>query len=239
MATKVLMEALSPTMEEGRLVEWKKKEGDTVSAGDVLAEVETDKAVMDLVARAGGTLLKQFVTAGTTVPVAEVVAVIGQPGEEVAVEKPGGAKAAAPAAKPVPAPAPTPAPAPAAAPAAQMAAPAAPAPAPHSAPAPRPSERIKASPLARKIATERGVDLALVQGSGPDGRIVIRDLEEARAGRTAPAATPAAAAAPLVMAPGEAYRDVPLSQIRKTIAKRLVQSIGPVPTFYLTTEVDM
>ena len=239
MATKVLMEALSPTMEEGRLVEWKKKEGDTVSAGDVLAEVETDKAVMDLVARAGGTLLKQFVTAGTTVPVAEVVAVIVQPGEEVAVDKPGGAKAAAPAAKPVPAPAPTPAPAPAAAPAAQMAAPAAPAPAPHSAPAPRPSERIKASPLARKIATERGVDLALVQGSGPDGRIVIRDLEEARAGRTAPAATPAAAAAPLVMAPGEAYRDVPLSQIRKTIAKRLVQSIGPVPTFYLTTEVDM
>ena len=128
MATKVLMEALSPTMEEGRLVEWKKKEGDTVSAGDVLAEVETDKAVMDLVARAGGTLLKQFVTAGTTVPVAEVVAVIGQPGEEVAVEKSAGAKAAAPAAKPAPAPAPSPAPAPAAAPAppAQVAAPAAP-----------------------------------------------------------------------------------------------------------------
>jgi pyruvate dehydrogenase E2 component (dihydrolipoamide acetyltransferase) len=241
MATKVLMEALSPTMEEGRLVEWKKKEGDTVSAGDVLAEVETDKAVMDLVARAGGTLLKQFVTAGTTVPVAEVVAVIGQPGEEVAVEKSAGAKAAAPAAKPAPAPAPSPAPAPAAAPAppAQVAAPAAPAPAPQMAPAPSPSERIKASPLARKIATERGVDLALVQGSGPDGRIVIRDLEEARTGRTAPAATPAAAAAPVVMVPGEAYRDVPLSQIRKTIAKRLVQSIGPVPTFYLTTEVDM
>ncbi|HSE68925.1 MAG TPA: pyruvate dehydrogenase complex dihydrolipoamide acetyltransferase [Gemmatimonadales bacterium] len=229
MATKVLMEALSPTMEEGRLVEWKKKEGDTVSAGEVLAEVETDKAVMDLVARAGGTLLKQLVTAGTTVPVAEVVAVIGQPGEEVAVEKPAGAKAAAPA--------PTAAPAPVA----QVAAPAAaaPSPAPQTAPAPRPSERIKASPLARKIATERGVDLALVQGSGPDGRIVIRDLEEARTGRTVPAATPAAAAAPVVMAPGEAYQDVPLSQIRKTIAKRLVQSIGPVPTFYLTTEVDM
>ena len=241
MATKVLMEALSPTMEEGRLVEWKKKEGDTVSAGDVLAEVETDKAVMDLVARAGGTLLKQFVTAGTTVPVAEVVAVIGQPGEEVAVEKSAGARAAAPEAKPAPAPPPSPVPAPAAAPAppAQVAAPAAPAPAPQTAPAPRPSERIKASPLARKIATDRGVDLALVQGSGPDGRIVIRDLEEARTGRTAPAATPAAAAAPVVMVPGEAYRDVPLSQIRKTIAKRLVQSIGPVPTFYLTTEVDM
>src|SRR4030095_7447126 len=237
-------------MEEGRLVEWKKKEGDTVSAGDVIAEVKTDKAVMDLVARAGGTLLKQFVTAGTTVPVAEVVAVIGQPGEEVAVEKPAGAKAGAPAAKPAPAPAPAAAPAPAPtapaaapAPAAQVAAPAAPAsaasPAPQTVPAPRPSERIKASPLARKIASERGVDLALVQGSGPDGRIVIRDLEEARTGRTAPAAAAAAAAAPVVMVPGEAYRDVPLSQIRKTIAKRLVQSIGPIPTFYLTTEVDM
>ncbi|HEY7027948.1 MAG TPA: pyruvate dehydrogenase complex dihydrolipoamide acetyltransferase [Gemmatimonadales bacterium] len=234
------MEALSPTMEEGRLVEWKKKEGDTVSAGDVLAEVETDKAVMDLVARAGGTLLKQLVTAGTTVPVAEVVAVIGQPGEEVSVEKPSGAKATAPAAKPAPAPAPaaSPAPAPAApAPAAQMTAPVAPA-TPPAAPIPRLSDRIKASPLARKIATERGVDLALVQGSGPDGRIVIKDLESARSGRVAPAAAPAAGAA-VVMAPGEAYRDVPLSQIRKTIAKRLVQSLGPVPTFYLTTEVDM
>ncbi|HEU5154254.1 MAG TPA: pyruvate dehydrogenase complex dihydrolipoamide acetyltransferase [Gemmatimonadales bacterium] len=244
MATKVLMEALSPTMEEGRLVEWKKKEGDTVSAGDVLAEVETDKAVMDLVARAGGTLLKQLVTAGTTVPVAEVIAVIGQPGEDVGVEKPAGAKAAAPAAKPAPAPAATPSPSPAAAaapaPAAQVAAPPAPAPAPSppAASSSRPSERVKASPLARKIATDRGVDLALVQGSGPDGRIVIKDLESARSGRAAPAAAPAAAAS-VVMAPGEAYRDVPLTQIRKTIAKRLVQSIGPVPTFYLTTEVDM
>jgi len=240
MATKVLMEALSPTMEEGRLVEWKKKEGDTVSAGDVLAEVETDKAVMDLVARAGGTLLKQLVTAGTTVPVAEVVAVIGQPGEEVSVEKPAAAKIAAPAAKPAPAPAPSPTPAPAQAPAAPVATaptPAAP-PATQATPPFRPSERIKASPLARKIATERGVDLALVQGSGPDGRIVIKDLESARSGRVATAAAPAAVA-PVLMAPGEVYRDVPLSQIRKTIAKRLVQSIGPVPTFYLTTEVDM
>jgi pyruvate dehydrogenase E2 component (dihydrolipoyllysine-residue acetyltransferase) len=238
MATKVLMEALSPTMEEGRLVEWKKKEGDAVSAGDVLAEVETDKAVMDLVARAGGTLLKQLVTAGTTVPVAEVVAVIGQPGEEVSVEKPAAAKAAAPAAKAAPAPGPAPAPAPAAALPAPVATAPAPAPATPAAPPSRPSERIKASPLARRIATERGVDLALVQGSGPDGRIVIKDLESARSGRVGPVAVPAAAAA-VVMAPGEAYRDVPLSQIRKTIAKRLVQSIGPVPTFYLTTEMDM
>jgi pyruvate dehydrogenase E2 component (dihydrolipoamide acetyltransferase) len=243
MATKVLMEALSPTMEEGRLVEWKKKEGDTVSAGDVLAEVETDKAIMDLVARAGGTLLKQLVTAGTTVPVAEVVAVIGQPGEEVGVEKSAAGKAAAPAAKPAPGPAPSAAPAPAAtrapaAPAAAVVEPA-PAPAPQAAAAPRISERIKASPLAKKIASERGVDLALVQGSGPDGRIVIRDLESARSGRAAPAAAPGAVATPVLMVAGEAYQDVPLSQIRKTIAKRLVQSIGPIPTFYLTTEMDM
>ncbi len=200
MATKVLMEALSPTMEEGRLVEWKKKEGDTVSAGDVLAEVETDKAVMDLVARAGGTLLKQFVTAGTTVPVAEVVAVIGQP-----VRRLGSRSRRAPRLRlqrrsrhAAPAPLRPPRSGCSAAPAAPawpLRRPA-PAPAPQATPAPRTSERIKASPLARKIATERGVDLALVQGSGPDGRIVIRDLEEARAGRTAPAATPAAAAAP-------------------------------------------
>src|SRR5438477_11207891 len=83
MATKVVMEALSPTMEEGRLVEWKKREGEPVAVGDVLAEVETDKAVMELVARAGGTLLKQVVTAGTTVPVSQLVALIGEPGESV------------------------------------------------------------------------------------------------------------------------------------------------------------
>src|SRR5689334_19896885 len=88
MATKVVMEALSPTMEEGRLVEWKKHEGDAVAVGDVLAEVETDKAVMELVARAGGTLLKQVVPAGTTVPVSELVALIGEPGEVVENGKP-------------------------------------------------------------------------------------------------------------------------------------------------------
>src|SRR5215210_1307385 len=94
MATKVVMEALSPTMEEGRLVEWKKGEGDAVAVGDVLAEVETDKAVMELVARAAGTLLKQVVPAGTTVPVSELVAVIGEPGEAVENGKPTASPAA-------------------------------------------------------------------------------------------------------------------------------------------------
>jgi pyruvate dehydrogenase E2 component (dihydrolipoamide acetyltransferase) len=235
MPTKVVMEALSPTMEEGRLVEWKKQEGEAVAVGDVLAEVETDKAVMELVARAGGTLLKHIVEAGSTVPVSEPVAVIGDAGEEVSGDagKPGGEdgqrngaeavrrgktergesqaepKPAAPAAKPE-----TRRPGP------QM----------------ETGGRVKASPLARRMAAERGLDLQAVPGSGPEGRIVARDLEGATAG---PATAPASAA-PLSRTPVTSpYNDVPLTQIRKTIAKRLIQSIGPIPTFYLTTEVDM
>jgi pyruvate dehydrogenase E2 component (dihydrolipoyllysine-residue acetyltransferase) len=215
MATKVVMEALSPTMEEGRLVEWKKGEGEAVAVGDVLAEVETDKAVMELVARAGGTLLKQVVAAGTTVPVSQLVALIGDPGEQVGEGngREGGAKA-----KQV---------APAAPPAAKAAEPP---------PAPAQGQRLKASPLARRIAAERGIDLGSLHGTGPEGRVVLRDLE----GAGAVATTAAGAPRPVVRADGgPAYTDVPLTQIRKTIAKRLVQSIGPVPTFYLTTDVDM
>ena len=249
MATKVVMEALSPTMEEGRLIEWKKKEGDAVAVGDVLADVETDKAVMELVARAAGTLLKQVAAAGATVPVSDVVGWIGKPGEEVVGDradktdktdkadkavKPG---AAGPKPEPVEAPKPErkpeAAPAAASAPAAATATAAAP-------PARSNGERVKASPLARRIANERGIDLATIQGSGPAGRIVQRDVESAQP--AAPASSPKPTGLPartLVIPAGEAYRDVPLSQIRKTIARRLVQSIGPVPTFYLTTEVDM
>jgi pyruvate dehydrogenase E2 component (dihydrolipoamide acetyltransferase) len=228
MATKVVMEALSPTMEEGRLVEWKKAEGDKVAAGDVLAEVETDKAVMELVARADGVLLKQVVAEGATVPVAEVVGWIGQPGEEV----PGGG-GAAPAA-PAAAPRAEAAPAAAAAPAAP-ATPAAPepaaAPTPAAAPAPGSDGRVKASPVARRMAAEKGIDLASISGSGPEGRIIKRDVESAQPGQRAASAAPAAI--------GTAFTDVPLSQMRKVIARRLAQSIGPIPTFYLTAEVDM
>jgi len=233
MATQVVMEALSPTMEEGRLVEWKKQEGETVAVGDVLAEVETDKAVMELVARVGGVLLRQTVAAGQTVPVSSPVALIGQPGETAPAavgNGAGGAKGAPVAPARPAAPSPT---APVTAPAATTA-PVSPAPA-APAPAPPASGRVKASPLARKIAQEQGLDLRAVQGSGPEGRIVLRDLETARPARPA-AAAPAPARAP---APGEPFADVPLSQMRKTIARRLVQSIGPVPTFYLTSEVDM
>jgi len=263
MATKVVMEALSPTMEEGRLVEWKKGEGDPVAVGDVLAEVETDKAVMELVARAGGTLLKQVVPAGATVPVSELVALIGEPGEAVgngvgAQPRAGRAEAAAPQPprqEAEQATQPTPdrdravsmPPAPPARAATQAPSTPSPAPAPR---APAASSvsisaggRVKASPLARRMAAERGIDLGVISGSGPEGRIVARDLEGAVAVEPAqapatvrPASSPAAAPRGV---PGQPFTDVPLTQIRKTIAKRLTQSIGPIPTFYLTNEVDM
>src|SRR5882762_6859374 len=225
MATKVHMEALSPTMEEGRLVKWTKHEGDPVKSGDTLAEVETDKAVMELVARADGQLLKVMVPEGTTVPVGNVVAWIGKPGEKV-----DGDGAAAPA-KPVPAAA--------APPVAAARAPAPPPPAPAAAPAD--ATRVKASPLARRIANDAGVDLKLVQGSGPGGRVIKRDVEGAPATPAAPTAPTAPTAPPTYHAPrtGVPYEDVPLTQIRKTIAKRLAASIGPIPHFFLTTEIDM
>jgi pyruvate dehydrogenase E2 component (dihydrolipoamide acetyltransferase) len=247
------MEALSPTMEEGRLVEWKKQEGEPVAVGDVLAEVETDKAVMELVARAGGTLLKHIVEAGATVPVSEPVAVIGEPGENGAEATKGSASrggkrdGAAPTAEaqstqPAPdrnQPASMPPAPPARAASESPGTGAAARPAIVAASRPQPGGRVRASPLARRIAAERGLDLGAVEGTGPEGRIVARDLE------AAPAA-PGRSAGPLSAAPSlprfstsEPYTDVPLTQIRKTIAKRLTQSIGPIPTFYLTSEVDM
>jgi pyruvate dehydrogenase E2 component (dihydrolipoamide acetyltransferase) len=227
MATKVHMEALSPTMEEGRLVKWTKHEGDSVKSGDTLAEVETDKAVMELVARADGQLLKVMVPEGTTVPVGNVVAWIGKPGEKLdgagsgeqgaATSKPSPA-AAPPSPKPsAPAPAPTPPP-------------------PAAATAPADATRVKASPLAKRIAQEVGVDLKLVRGSGPGGRVIKRDVE---AGAPQARAVVPAPRSPLPAPFGVPYEDVPLTQIRKTIAKRLAASIGPIPHFFLTTEIDM
>jgi pyruvate dehydrogenase E2 component (dihydrolipoamide acetyltransferase) len=220
MATKVYMEALSPTMEEGRLVKWTKSEGDAVKTGDTLAEVETDKAIMELVARADGHLIKVQVSEGSTVPVGNVVAYIGAPGERIDGAG-SGERAAAP-------PAPTSTPAPPSAPAQPVAA---------TAPAPADATRVKASPLAKRIAKETGVDLKLLQGSGPGGRVVKRDLEGAPSPTVAsPLPAPRS---PLPERPGAPYDDVPLTQIRKTIAKRLATSLGPVPHFFLTTDVDM
>ena len=248
------MEALSPTMEEGRLVEWKKQEGEPVAVGDVLAEVETDKAVMELIARTSGTMLKHIVEAGATVPVSEPVAVIGEAGEEVggaAGQRGGGPdgkggkearqKAGPEAQATQPAPdrdQPTsmpPAPkAQAAEETPQSVSQRQPTPRPTPAAPEQPGGRIKASPLARRMAAERGLDLGSLAGSGPEGRIIARDLASVSGAITAEVA------APLPRRPAAPpFTDVPLTQIRKTIAKRLSQSIGPVPTFYLTSEVDM
>ncbi len=228
MATKVHMEALSPTMEEGRLVKWTKREGDAVKTGETIAEVETDKAVMELVARADGQLIKVVAAEGSTVPVGNVVAYIGAPGEKV--DGAGSQESGAGAAKPAPAAAvPKAAPAPA-----PVRTPTAPTPAPVSAPAD--ATRVKASPLARRIAMDAGVDLKLVQGSGPGGRVIKRDIEGGVAQAQAAAAPPPSSRLPT---PGVPYDDVPLTQIRKTIAKRLATSLGPIPHFFLTTDVDM
>jgi pyruvate dehydrogenase E2 component (dihydrolipoamide acetyltransferase) len=233
MATKVHMEALSPTMEEGRLVKWLKREGESVKPGDTLAEVETDKAVMELVARADGKLLKIMSPEGTTVPVGNVVAYIGAPGEAVDGGTPPPAAPAKPAAEK---PTPTPAPA--------IAAPVASSPAPA-------TGRIKASPLARRVAQERGVDLKLVSGSGPGGRVILRDLDKAGdvaawgrggvgiAATAAPSHVPTSPQPHVPISTGIPFEDVPLTQIRKTIAKRLATSLGPIPHFFLTTDVDM
>src|SRR5919106_980961 len=179
------MEALSPTMEEGRLVKWTKKEGEAVKSGDTLAEVETDKAVMELVARADGHLIGVLVPEGQTVPVGQVVAYIGAPGENV---QPSAVSPQPSAVSPQPA-AVSPQP---------------------SAVSSQPADatRVKASPLARRMAREAGVDLKLVTGSGPAGRVVKRDLEAMVGG---------AAVAPLPPRSGAPYEDVPLTQIRKTI----------------------
>jgi len=228
------MEALSPTMEDGQLVQWLKSEGDDVSSGDVLAEIETDKATMELVARGDGILRKIFLGAGGTAEVGAVIAVIAGADEDIA-DIEGASGGGSPAAEPTEA-----APAKAApAATAEPAAPAAePAPAPAAEPPPAPAvmgRRVKASPLAKRLAEEMGVDIAHVQGSGPGGRVVRRDIEAAQEVGGVP---PAAAPARWVSDESE-YEDIPVSQMRKTIAKRLVTSIGPVPTFYLTVDVDM
>ena len=248
MATKVHMEALSPTMEEGQVVKWLKAEGDKIAAGDLLAEIETDKATMELVARGDGVLRAILLDEGRTASVGDVIAVIAAADEDVSglVAAAAPASTASPAteaeAEPVPAPTPAVTPQPATTPppttppitprptppVVQTGTPAVPA-----AEARRDGGRLRASPVARRLAREAGLRLEAVVGSGPRGRIVKRDIEAALAAGTA------TAPAPLPDVPGEDFVDVPLTQIRKTIARRLVESLGPVPHFFLTADVDM
>ena len=237
MATKVSMEALSPTMEEGRLVKWLKNEGDAVKTGDPIGEVETDKAIMELVARGDGVLRKHVIKEGDSVPVGTLVGIIAAADENIdallgpavagatASTGDGAGVASAPASTGDTAPA-VPSPVTAAAPAAAV-----------------PS---RSSPLARRLATEKGLDLGSVQGTGPNGRIIKRDIEAAEsrapssaAAQQADGSSSAASAQRTASDPSADFTDVPLTQIRKIIAKRLGESIGPIPTFYLTAELDL
>jgi pyruvate dehydrogenase E2 component (dihydrolipoamide acetyltransferase) len=241
MATKVFMEALSPTMEEGRLVKWIKNEGDAVKSGETIAEVETDKAIMELVARGDGVLRKRLIGEGDSKPVGTLIGVIAAADENIDALVSGAgapAPAAAPAAAPT-APAPASAPAPQAQPQAAQPAPVlTPAPAAEPVAAAAPADAggsvVRSSPLARRLASDKGLDLAQVRGSGPGGRIIKRDIESASTSPAPSAAAPARAAAS-----GNDFDDIALTQIRKTIAKRLAESIGPIPTFYLTAEFDL
>jgi pyruvate dehydrogenase E2 component (dihydrolipoamide acetyltransferase) len=240
MATNILMPALSPTMTEGTLARWLKKEGDQVRAGDIIAEIETDKATMEVEAVDEGVLGRILVPDGTSgVKVNDPIAVLVEPGEKPPA-------AAAPAPRPAaraeaPAPAPSPAKAP---PPAAPAAAAAPAPAAtgHAAP----GERVFASPLARRMAQQAGIDLSKLKGTGPNGRIVRADIEAAQAGRPAPQAAPAPAPAPApaaAQAPAPAitapHTVVPNSTVRKVIARRLAEAKQTVPHFYVSMDIEL
>jgi len=242
MATKVIMPKLSPTMEEGQISRWLKKEGDKVSMGEPLAEIDTDKATMEMQALANGVLRKILIDEGQSAPLGQIIAVIGEPDEDIASllseasappkqeqekqeqaqEKvqPQAKAAAASGAQPVTT--------------VDGRQPQA---------ATSDSARLIVSPLAARMAAEAGIDLRSLQGSGPGGRIIKKDIEAAI---SQPKATPAPQGFPRVVETGRfqqaaasAYRDEPTSEIRKTIAKRLVTSLGPVPHFFLTTEIEM
>ena len=247
MPIEIKMPALSPTMEEGTLAKWLVKEGDTVKSGDLMAEIETDKATMEFEAVDEGVIGKILVAEGTdNVKVGTVIAVLNGDGEEAAAptqpSPPSGGEGRGEAAEgrggsatnSQPAPSPTP-----------------PSPSPPAAASPSPPEggegiRVKASPLARRIAAEKGVDLAGVAGSGPNGRIVKADLEGAK-----PSAAPAAAPAPTPAAPAAAehkpvwyddsipHEEEKLSNIRKTIARRLTESKQTIPHIYLTVDIRL
>ena len=255
MITKVVMPKLSDAMETGKVIQWLKSEGDPVKGGDVIAEIETDKANVEIEAFGGGVLRKIIAGAGSQVPVGDLIAVIADPSEDVSSvvsRSAAPAPAAPPPAKPqekAPAAA---SPVPAmetyqSTPATARVVPLGPMPAQPAAPA---GGRVKASPLARKIASQSGVDLRALSGSGPGGRIVRRDVEAALSAprpAPAPAEAPRPAAPPAVTAPAFVipprsdveFEDMALTPMRATIARRMPLAKGPVPHFYVTSEIAM
>ncbi|MFP6757020.1 MAG: pyruvate dehydrogenase complex dihydrolipoamide acetyltransferase [Alphaproteobacteria bacterium] len=237
MPIQVLMPALSPTMTEGTLAKWLKAEGDKIESGDIIAEVETDKATMEIEAIDDGVVGKILIAEGTeAIPINTPIAVILEEGEDASAMEglaspSNGVQASEPAAESDPAPAPTETP-----PAAPVAA------APPPSAARKNGERIFASPLARRMAEQAGLDLAALSGSGPRGRIVKRDIEAAvAAGVSAPAATraPVVAPAPVSLPADAAVTEVPNTNMRKVIAKRLSESKQTVPHFYLTIDCEI
>jgi pyruvate dehydrogenase E2 component (dihydrolipoamide acetyltransferase) len=256
MPINILMPALSPTMEKGNLSKWLKKEGDTVKSGDVIAEIETDKATMEVEAVDEGIIAKILVPEGTQdVPVNDIIAILATDGEDVKAAGTGTA-----AAKPAPAaeaPKDAPkepqkaaaAPAVAAAPADKAPAPAAAAPAPAKEAAPSSNgARVFASPLAKRLAKDAGIEIGRITGSGPHGRVIAADVEKAKTGGglKAPAAVPAAAASVgpsdqqiRALFKPDSYEAVPHDNMRKVIAQRLTAADRDIPQYYLTADCDV
>lgn len=230
------MPKLSPTMEEGQIARWLKKEGDKVSMGEPLAEIDTDKATMEMQALSNGVLRKILVGEGESAPLGQLIGIIGEPDEDIAslLSEAPAKEAAKPEAQP--------------APSTTESVPQTAAPQSHDTPTATPADngaggRLIVSPLAARMAADAGIDLRSLQGSGPGGRIIKRDIESAMTQRP-PAGKPALRVVegrqqqPAVVG-ASTYHDEPASEIRRTIARRLVTSIGPVPHFFLTTEIEM
>lgn len=224
MAEVIRMPKMSDTMEEGVIVEWLKKEGDTVKSGDILAEVETDKATMELENYVKGTLLHIGVQKGDAVPVDGIIAIVGEPGEDIkALLAEASTKKEAPKEEVAESSAP--------APQATPAAPSAPA-ATNNTATTTDDGRVKASPLARKMAEDKGLDITRISGTGENGRVVRRDIENYKESAASIPAAP-------VYTGQESFTEVPVSQMRKTIARRLADSKFTAPHFYLTMEINM
>jgi pyruvate dehydrogenase E2 component (dihydrolipoamide acetyltransferase) len=256
MPINILMPALSPTMEKGNLSKWLKREGDKVKSGDLIAEIETDKATMEVEAVDEGTIAKIVVPEGTAdVPVNQVIAVLAAEGEDVKAAAASGGSALAPKVPATQAPKADAVPRAQAAPPAQPPA-AKPAPAAPAAPAQAPTQasgnRVFASPLAKRLAREAGIDVSRIQGSGPHGRVIARDVDAAKSGKgLRAAAAPGPAPSTPAIAPSMSdqqvralfeegsYEVVPHDGMRRTIAQRLTQSTQSIPHFYLTIDCNI
>lgn len=245
MAEKFLMPKLSPTMEEGQIARWVKNEGDSYDAGETLAEVDTDKATMEMTALSAGTVLKILKGGGETALLGETIAIIGNKGEDITallaeVSANGASKPESPAAAGGSTPSEeTAAKSETAAPVASSTASEPKLQPPATAGGSDKNGRMIVSPIAARMAAENAIDLKTINGSGPNGRIIKRDIEEAMTGTSAASTEPARTFTASTVVGASAFTDEPTSKMRQIIATRLAESIGPIPTFYLTVEIEM